>query len=162
MWNCECQESGDGSRPARARPPLRLPHACGLARREEGLLCPRVWKDMVLVARQQRERPAVFKQLELGGSARVVCPGFSKAGGKEKKKNLPSLSGHWKGGEGPPPQVGTKLPAAQTTSRLRDGCQPGRLPRPLAARPAQPHLPGPPLALTAPLWKGCWDQPVSC
>lgn len=66
MWNCECQESGDGSRPARASPPLCLPRACGLARREEGLLCPRLWKDVVLVAGQQSGRPAVFKQLELG------------------------------------------------------------------------------------------------
>lgn len=59
MWNCECQESGDGSRPALASPPLCLrdprgsiPQACGLARGEEGLLSPWVWKDMVLVAGQ--------------------------------------------------------------------------------------------------------------
>lgn len=41
-------------------------------------------------------RAALFKQLELGDSERVVCPGFSKAGGK-KKKICPACQGIGKG-----------------------------------------------------------------
>lgn len=151
---------GDGSRPARASPPLCL-RTLWARPREEGLLCPRVWKDVLLAAGQQSERPAVFKQLELGGWARVVCPGFSKAGGKGKKKICPACQDIGKGERArhlewepncqphkPPPDCGM---AARRAGSHIHCCPAGSAP---SARP--------PLALPTPLSKGCWHQPVSC